>query len=270
MFPSVHPYLMSNKLIYCFLLSALACTPADHPIAEIEKRLSWDQGAIIRGDTTQKRLAFVFTGHEFADGGSHIQAVLQKHKVPGSFFLTGDFYRNPDFKALIQGLAKDGHYLGAHSDRHLLYCDWEKRDSLLLTKTEFLTDLEANYQEMARFGIQREEAFYYLPPYEWYNDSISQWTIEAGFQLINITYGTRSHADYTTPGMPNYISSQAIFQSIIDYESGHSNGLNGFILLIHIGTAPARSDKFYFLLEELILYLKKKGYQMEGVDEFFR
>ncbi|MCK5702865.1 MAG: hypothetical protein KAI29_17000, partial [Cyclobacteriaceae bacterium] len=34
-----------------------------------------------------------------------------------------------------------------------LYCDWEKRDSLLVSKDEFLLDLENNYKEMKKYGI---------------------------------------------------------------------------------------------------------------------
>ena len=52
-------------------------------------------GGIIRGDTTQKKIALVFTGDEFADGGNYIAKTLQQQNIHGSFFLTGNFYRNP-------------------------------------------------------------------------------------------------------------------------------------------------------------------------------
>lgn len=224
-------------------------------------------GGIVRGDTTQKELSIVFTGGDFADGGEHIIKVLKHHQVRSTFFFTGDFYRNPDFNSIILSLKKDGHYLGAHSDKHLLYCDWENRDSLLVTKTEFLLDLKANYMEMKKFGIAEKEAKLFMPPYEWYNDSISLWTEEAGLQLINFTQGTRSNADYTTPEMSSYQSSDNIYESIVQYEKTAPSGLNGFILLIHIGTAPERTDKFYNRLEELILWLNNKEYKLKRIDE---
>jgi hypothetical protein len=40
-------------------------------------------------------------------------------------------------------------------------------------------------------------------------------------------------------------------------------GLNGFYLLLHIGTHPDRNDKFYYRLEELIGELRKRGYRFE-------
>lgn len=225
------------------------------------------QGGIIRGDTTKRELAIVFTGGDFADGGMHIQEVLYVRQVKSSFFFTGDFYRNDSFVEIITKLKIDGHFLGAHSDKHLLYCDWNQKDSLLVTKEEFTADLNANYQEMERFGISQSDAKYFMPPYEWYNDSISKWTRAAGLQLINFTPGTWSNADYTTPEMKNYKTSAEIFQSIVDFEKSSSHGLNGFILLIHIGTAPERTDKLYNRLDELIIWLITHGYQLVRIDE---
>ena len=109
---------------------------------------------------------------------------------------------------------------------------------------------------------------YFLPPYEWYNDTIAAWTKEMGLQLINYSPGTKSNADYTTPGMKNYRSSDEIYNSIIQLEE--SKGLNGFILLLHIGTDPRRTDKFYFKLNELIQTLKRKGYSFKRADELLR
>jgi peptidoglycan/xylan/chitin deacetylase (PgdA/CDA1 family) len=194
--------------------------------------------------------------------------VLKKHQAKASFFLTGRFYRNPAFKVLIQGLKKEGHYLGAHSDEHLLYCDWTKRDSLLVTREQFSEDLRRNYQRMEAFGVKNSDAPYYLPPYEWYNRSITNWTEAEGLQLVNFTPGTRSAADYTYPEMGNrYVDSETVLQSILAYEARDRNGLNGFMLLLHIGTDPRREDKFYHRLDEMITKLKEKGYHFVRLDE---
>lgn len=193
---------------------------------------------------------------------------MGKNKVSGSFFLTGNFYAKPAFKALLSKLKKQGHYLGAHSDKHLLYADWTKRDSLLVSKEEFRTDLENNYKRMAELGIKKEDAPYFLPPYEWYNSAIANWTSEMGLKLINFSPGTRSAADYTYPEMgAGYRPSDEIYQSVIDKEKTDPNGLNGFILLVHIGTDPRRTDKFYNRLDELLKELKGKGYSFVSLKE---
>jgi len=221
----------------------------------------FDRGGLVRMDTTKKVIYLVFTGHEFADGGRTIRQTLARKKIQASFFFTGDFYRNPAFAPLIRSLRRDGHYLGAHSDRHLLYSPWTNRDSLLLSREEFFSDLRANYRAMEKHGIRREEAQVFLPPFEWYNETVSGWCAEAGVTLVNFTPGTRSNADYTVPGGEGrYVSSDTIFQSIVSKEAGSPAGLRGFLLLTHIGTDPRRPDKFYDHLERLVSVLSGRGY----------
>ena len=194
-----------------------------------------------------------------------ILSTLRKHGVKASFFLTGKFASS--FTSIVKKIKTGGHYVGAHSDEHLLYCDWTKRDSLLVTKEQFTTDLLRNY---SRLNISKKDAPYFLPPYEWYNDSIAAWTKELGLQLINYTPGTLSHADYTTPAMKNYRSSETILSSVYKYEAEHSAGLNGFILLMHIGAGPQRTDKLYNKLDELLAWLKRKEYKPVAITELLK
>lgn len=60
---------------------------------------------------------------------------------------------------------------------------------------------------------------YFLPPYEWYNSQITQWTRALGLRLVNFSPGTRSTAYYTYPEMGSrYVSSDVIYQSVLDCE----------------------------------------------------
>lgn len=251
-----------SKYIVVFVWILMSCPQ------QIWAQVQTDRGAIIRGNTSAKRLSLVFTGDEFGDGIGFIAKTLKRKQVQGSFFLTGNFYRDERFKQGVRQLIRDGNYLGSHSDKHLLYCDWVKRDSLLVTKQQFEQDLEAAYAELQQLNIDRKQTAYFLPPYEWYNGQIASWTKELGLQLVNFTPGTRSAADYTYPEMGvRYVNSDRIMQSILDYEQKDRNGLNGFILLIHIGTDPRRKDKFYTRLPELINALKNKGYSFVKIDQ---
>ena len=86
----------------------------------------------------------MFTGHEYAEGGQVILNELGKHKGKGSFFFTGVFLTNPSFEPLVQRIVREGHYLGPHSDKHLLYCPWEGPKTTLVTHADFQIDLESN------------------------------------------------------------------------------------------------------------------------------
>ena len=65
----------------------------------------------------------------------------------------------------------------------------------------------------------------------------------------------------------SYRSNKEIYQSILNYEKTYPNGLNGFMLLLHIGTDPRRTEKMYDKLPELIEYLKGLGYELVKINE---
>lgn len=211
-------------------------------------------GAISRSDTSQTTIYLCFTGHDFAEGFDQVLAVLTSQHVAASFFLTGDFIRQHPL--LVKAMARQNHFVGAHSDKHLLYADWSNRDSLLYTPDEIKADIRQNLVELRRLGIYPA---YFMPPYEWYNQQVVELALELNQLTVSFSPGTRSNADYTTPDTSNYVSSSTILESIQQYE--RLNGLNGFHLLIHPGTSPLRTDKFYTHLNELINELKEKGYQ---------
>lgn len=217
-------------------------------------------GGIVQTDLTKKQINLVFTGNEYADGAKKIRKALRKNRVKASFFFTGDFLRKRKFKSFVKAIIKDGHYVGAHSDQYLQYCQFANKNSLLIDKALFIRDLKENFIELAKFDIQKSVAPLFVPPYELYNDSISQWSKELGLTLVNFTPGTRCSADNTIPEMrEKYFSSEEIYNSILTVESKET--LNGHILLFHIGTDPRRTDKFYTRLSSLISELKSKGYE---------
>ena len=164
---------------------------------------------------------------------------------------------------MVKQLVKDGHYVGSHSYGHLLYCSWERRDSMLVTQEEFAADMQRSYALLHQFGIQQPR--YFIPPYEHYNATIAAWAKRMGLQIINFTAGTGTNADYTIPSMKNYRSSEELYQKLMDYES--REGLNGHFLLIHFGTHADRTDKFYQFLPRIIDELRHRGYDFVSVPD---
>jgi endoglucanase len=130
----------------------------------------------------------------------------------------------------------------------------------------FISDLESNYDALSKSGISRSNSSVFLPPYEWYNDTIAEWSKEAGLKLVNNSSGTRTAQDWTypEPGKP-YYSSDYLMKDLLTYEK--DKGLNGYILLIHPGTDPRRKDKFYLRLDSIINYLENKDYKFLSFSE---
>lgn len=231
------------------------CRPVASITALTDNNIYQD-GGIIRTDPSVKHIDFVFTAADKADGAERIISTLRKYNIKGGFFFTGEFFEMyPD---VVRRLVAEGHYVGSHSYGHLLYAPWGNRDSLLVTKQEFEEDIFKSYKVLWEFGIT--DAPYFIPPYEHYNATISSWARQLGLQVINYTPGTLTNGDYTTPEMKRYFSSKEILSKIWEYERTDPNGLSGHIMLIHFGTDPARTDKFYDKLPGLIRELRRKGY----------
>lgn len=223
----------------------------------------YQDGGIIRTDPSVKHIDFVFTAADKADGAERIISTLRKYNIKGGFFFTGEFFEMyPD---VVRRLVAEGHYVGSHSYGHLLYAPWGNRDSLLVTRQEFNEDIFKSYKVLREFGITN--APYFIPPYEHYNATISSWARQLGLQVINYTPGTLTNGDYTTPEMKRYFSSKEILGRIWEYERTDPNGLNGHIMLIHFGTDPARTDKFYDKLPGLIRELRRKGYSFTPLKD---
>ena len=221
------------------------------------------QGALVRFDKNRKTVYLIFSADEYGEGASHILSTLNREKIKGSFFLTGNFLRNPRFEKVIKQMINGKHYVGPHSDSHLLYAPWENQDSLLITRDQFDVDMTGNLNEFLKFGIDLNKINYFLPPYEWYNSIISRWSCDRKMQLINFTSGVGTNSDYTTPEMPKYKSSKILTEQLLQFEMVNQDHLNGAIILIHLGTHPDRIDKFYGSLDKIIEMLKRKGYSFD-------
>ncbi len=224
-------------------------------------------GAIIRGDTSEKKIALVFTGDTFANSVSPILDALKERDIRAGFFVTGNFARNAAFRPFLDRMRTEGHYVGLHSDSHPLYCDWTNRDNSLVTKQFFMKDLRANLASLRTINaLQLNEPVLFIPPYEWYNHDQAAWCQELGVTLINFTPGSGSNRDYAPESDRVFVASEKLRDDILAYERKDPAGLNGFILLLHVGTE--RKDPFHPQLGPLCDELTQRGYEFVRVDEF--
>lgn len=220
-------------------------------------------GTIVRVNPDKKTVYLCFTADVNFNGAETILKTLKKQKVKGNFFLTGNCLRYAPNEAVIRRIVEEGHYVGGHSDKHVLYCDWGADRPTLMSADSIIADVKANYAELAKFGIQREKALWFLPPYEHYND-FSVGILEAmGLRVVNYTPGIGTPADYTVPSMKNYRKAQPLIDGLWKFEK--EQGLRGALLLIHPGVEESRpqEERLYNRLDEIIRYLKKKGYSFD-------
>ncbi len=223
------------------------------------------QGALCRGYRDVKEMALVFTGDEFGEGLEIILDELKKRGLKGAFFFTGTFFQINKHRSAIRRLVEEGHYLGPHSDKHLLLASWEDGKTLVSRK-EFTQDLNRNIDRCVEYGFPRENVRYWIPPYEHTSEEVCGWSREMGHVMINFTRGTLSHTDYAPEDDKHFRPTQVVIQSIKDYADKDPDGLNGFMLLTHVGSG-ARKDKLYPHLGEIMDFLLGKGYKIVRVDK---
>lgn len=252
---------MDGTACLTYYLSALQKDGMKRAGMKNDKNIYSNDG-IVRADPSKKQITLIFTAADKADGADKIITTLKKNNIKGAFFFTGDFFKL--YPEVVQRLKAEGHYVGAHSYGHPLYCSWEDRNKTLISYEDFVKDLTANYKQLEEAGISYADAPLFVPPYEHYNKEIAAWTRSLGLQLMNFTAGTWTNADYTTPDMKNYRSSKDIYERVMEVEK--KEGLNGHIMLIHFGTDDKRTDKFYdTYMEKMIKTLSKKGYSFVPV-----
>ncbi len=222
-----------------------------------------DFGAAVKHTVTnRKTVHLIFTADSAFEGGVLTLDLLKDRGVKASFFFTGNFMRDSMANGdIIRRAIMEGHYVGPHGDRHILLADWNKERTTLASTDSALTDIENAYPLLEKYGVSRDSAIIFIPSFEWYNKDHIDTFRKAGLFPVNMTPGIETYRDYTTPDLPYYTSSEWIWNQLMEHES--SNGLDGAIILIHLGTDSTRTDKFYRYLPELIDTLSARSYIFE-------
>jgi hypothetical protein len=158
--PSIAVVMRRMTILVLLCLSQFSAVPATTQVGQKDHQII--AGAIVRGSLDERKIALVFTAHEFAESGEIILDQLARHRAKASFFFTGDFLDDKEHASLIRRVVADGHYLGPHSDKHLLYCGWNAERKTLLTRDEFRADVQANLAKIERVGIQPADIRYFL------------------------------------------------------------------------------------------------------------
>lgn len=252
-------------IIAAFLALSTQAISAEPPAAAKQRVVRDGYGAIVRGDIAAKKLALVFTGDKRGESTAPILETLKKRELKAAFFVTGNFVRDAKLRPLLKRAIADGHYVGPHSDSHPLYCAWEERDKSLVTESFFRDDLQKNVVALQEVGgLRGRLPRLFIPPYEWFNRDQARWCEAMGVTLINFTPGSGSNRDYAPEGDKAFVPSRKIFDDILAYETKDRHGLNGFVLLLHLGSG--RKDPFHTRLGALCDELAGRGYEIERID----
>ena len=260
------------KKIFTFqlvaLMAALVCSCSGNKTTAPEF-VTDEYGVVEKINPQNKEVYLVFTGHyshadsgrfENFDGVVPVLNTLEEKGVKGSFFPTGVCFDVEKYQEPVRRIINNGHYLSSHSYAHLLLCSEEDRNISLVSEDSLRADFAIMENRLESYGLTKEQYCWLIPPYEVYDQKAVDVMKDMGYKLVNPTSGFLTGMDWTSPGTPEYHSTEMILEHLWKYEQ--ENTFNGVILLIHAMNYPDRTDadRPYTYLGEIIDKLKAKGY----------
>ena len=242
------------------------------PAPSIEKRRMDPE--INRGTTGEMDISVTFDGggYESDEEAEAILSTLRERSIKATIFLTGLFIRK--YPAIVREMVRDGHEIGNHTLDHPHLTDF----SLTLRQTtspgidkSFVEKELRGAAELFRAATGAEMAPLWRAPYGDINGAIRDWAFDSGYVHVGWTYDAKKKESLDTLDWVYdrrsrlYRTSSKIKERILNFGKG-SAGLNGGIILMHLGTLR-KDDRASDILGEMLDALAEKGYRFVKVSE---
>lgn len=225
------------------------------------------------GDRNRMKIALTFDGGSVANVTSQILDILTAKGVRCTMFLTGDYIRH--FPEEVRRIVADGHEVGNHTWSHPHLTTFEENRTQLTradVNREFVQDQLRRTAELFRqvTGVQMHP--FWRAPYGEHNLEIREWAAELGYRHVGWTKGsdwerTMDTLDWVAdPESPAYHSADEIYDKITAAAGQAPQGLNGSVILMHLGSLR-NGDFPHTRLSELIDSLRGMGYEFVPVSD---
>ncbi len=235
--------------------------------------LSFDNGI-------QKKplVSLTFDGGSFANVADAILDTLASRDVKATMFLTGYFIRRN--ASLVRRIVTRGHEIGNHTWSHPHLTTWASKrthatrdgvDSKMIARQ--LEKTRKVFKEVTNHRL----APLWRAPYGERNSRICTWGRAAGYMHVGwrqghtwrVTLDTHDWIpDEETPG---YRSPDEVMDKIMTLATRKPHGINGGIILMHLGTKRENPDEqVHLILGGLIDSLRNMGYRFVTVGEMAR
>ncbi|GAB4369555.1 MAG: hypothetical protein Kow0042_11340 [Calditrichia bacterium] len=223
--------------------------------------------SIEQGSEKNPRLALTFDGGSDNAHTEEILAILRDNRIKCTLFLTGKFIeKHPD---LVLQMLKDGHEIANHTYSHphlTTYAQNRKQETLSgVTRNFLIHQLLKTDSVFYQLTGQHLQPFW-RAPYGEYNPQILSWAAEAGFLHIRWTPGFDTFDWVTDESSKLFKTPDEIFEHFLQEEKQRPAGLNGIIVLMHLGS-HRNNNHVYESLPGLIRYLKDRKYVLAPISE---
>ncbi len=230
-----------------------------------------------RGDVSKRAIALTFDAGAHLEESERLLDTLLSRGVKSTFFITGFYAKKYPF--IVIRVCRDGHEIANHTFSHPHLTTLEQNGMQLtlptlsqsvlaeeLLKTDSILRALAEGCEISRF---------WRAPYGEINDELCAWGESINYNHVGWTEGVswRTNLD-TNDWVVNstdagFFHPRAVIEKIVRFGEKDSNGLNGGIVLMHIGTLR-KENKMVDFLGELIDTLRGLDYSLMKVSEMMR
>ncbi len=232
-----------------------------------------DRYDIFRFRRDKKWIFLTFDGCSLDNCVKPIIGIVEKKRVPVTFFLNGTFIEHfPDSSNLISKC--EFVEVGNHLYRHVHLTKWEKLH-------RHITKDYVNRDFLKRMLLKNEELYFNLTgkrmkkiwraPYGETNEEIDEWAHEFGYTHISWTRDyelgeTLDTLDWLYDERDErYKTNFEILDSILNFGRKRIYGISGGIVLFHLGSK--RKKPVYEILPILIDKMRKRGYKFKWVTQ---
>ncbi|MFH0919943.1 MAG: polysaccharide deacetylase family protein [Fibrobacterota bacterium] len=225
-----------------------------------------------RGDFHKKWIALTFDGAGHSQETEAILDTLRDRGVKATMFMTRGFILNN--LAKVRRMDSEGHVIGNHTSTHPHLTTLEQnglQETSPGVTQEFLARELNGMQEVCdKNSIPLPRIW--RAPYGEQNRAINAWGEALGYRHIGWTQGTTWRTTMDTndwvvaPGDKGFFYPQEVLQKLLQFGKGTEYGLNGGIILMHLGTLR-KEGKMVTALGTLIDSLKNRGYEFVTVPQ---
>lgn len=227
------------------------------------------------GSQEKKLISLTFDGGSHASASSAILDTLASRRVRATMFLTGQFIRT--YPTVTRAIIAAGHECGNHTYGHphlTTYAANHMQSTLITMHASLLREHLIRAEELFLKTTGSTFAPIWRAPYGEVNNQIARWAQQAGYLHIGWKQGRtwRTGLDSNDwipdPATPGYHTPQEVLTKILHLADKQPNGINGGIILMHLGTErTAPSEQVHTILGTLIDALTKRGYRFVPITE---
>ncbi len=232
-----HKRKVRASLVLAVALALVASVKYISGFASVSSNVNGKELPIYSVETDEKKVALSFDAAWGNEDTKEILAILKKHDIHVTFFMTGGWVE--DFPEDVKAICEAGHDLGNHSENHKNMSQLSNEE-----KTQELMKVHNKVKELT--GVEMN---LFRPPYGDYDDQVILNATENGYYTIQWDVDSLDWKDYGV-------------DSIIDTVVNHKNLQNGSIILCHNG-AKYTADA----LDSMITQLKGKGYEFVKLSD---